>query len=70
MKTLKIVLIVFVLCVVFGWAGRCDYAEQVVYNMPDEAYQVISRMKGIGYSRYKIAKEYMNNKAHYDALSE
>lgn len=70
MKTLKIIFSVVVLCAVFCFAGRADYAEQVIYNMPDKAYQIISRKKGIGYSRYKIAKEYMNNKAYYDALSE
>ena len=70
MKALKIVLIIFVLCVVFGWAGRCDYAEQVVYNMDETTYRTIFAKLGSDCSQYDIAKEYMNNKAHYDALSE
>ena len=41
-----------------GIVGSYDYAEQVVYTMPEAAY----------YSIKAIAKEYMENREYYDNL--
>ncbi|WP_455668241.1 hypothetical protein [Phocaeicola sp.] len=53
-----------------GLAGRQEYAEQVVYTMPQEAYEQIVVKLGDGASKCDIADEYQNNKAFYDKISE
>lgn len=53
---------------VCGMVGRQDYAEQVVYTMPQEAYEQIVLKLGDGVSKWDIANEYQNNKQYYDNL--
>lgn len=53
---------------VCGMIGRQDYAEQVVYTMPQEAYEQIVLKLGDGASKCDIADEYQNNKQYYDSL--
>lgn len=52
-----------------GYAGSVDYAEQVVHNMPQEAYEHICLKLGDGCTDRQIAAEYMDRKEHYDSLS-
>lgn len=60
-------------CIAFfflvGLVGRQDYAEQVVYTMPQEAYEQIVLKLGDGASKVEIANEYQDNKEYYDSLS-
>ena len=53
-----------------GIAGSADYTEQVVYTMPQEAYETIYLKLGDGCSDKQIANEYMSNKEYYDSLSD
>lgn len=55
---------------VLGYAGSYEYAEQVVYTMPQEAYEAIVIRLGDEASCKEIAREYMDNKAYYDSLIE
>lgn len=54
---------------VFGFAGRSDWSDQVINAMPQTAYDVIAQKLGYDCTEYDIAKEYMSNKEYYDALS-
>ena len=40
-KLTKYTLLVVALLLLLGIAGRCDYNESVIYNMPDNVYQVM-----------------------------
>lgn len=53
---------------VCGMIGRQDYAEQVVYTMPQEAYEQIAVKLGDNATKWDIANEYQNNKQYYDNL--
>ncbi|MDO4163982.1 MAG: hypothetical protein Q4D56_06305 [Bacteroides sp.] len=53
-----------------GWAGSMEYTEQVLYTMPQEAYEAIYLKLGDGCSDRAIVKEYMDHKKYYDSLSE
>lgn len=53
-----------------GVAGKIDCAEQIVYTMPQEAYEAICLKLGDGCSDCQIANEYMTNKQYYDSLSQ
>lgn len=47
--------------ILLGWAGRMDYTEEVIYNMPNEAYSQIKERLGEGASDYEIAEFYIEN---------
>lgn len=52
---------------ILGIAGKMEYTEEVIYNMPDKAYEEItSKMQGA--SDYEIAREYLSNQEYYDTL--
>lgn len=51
-----------------GIVGSYDYAEQVVYTMPEAAYYSILDTLGDDCSIKAIAKEYMENREYYDSL--
>lgn len=51
-----------------GIAGSYDYAEQVVYTMPEAAYYSILDTLGDDCSVKDIAREYMENREYYDNL--
>lgn len=72
MKTITQHLVVSIIAIagfiaVMGIAGTYDYADQVVYTMPDATYQAITKRIGKA-SNVKVAKEYMSNKAYYDTF--
>lgn len=66
-KVVSVALCVLLL-VVLGLAGTCDRANEVVYTMKPQVYQLI-KDKGYDTNR-EIANEYMSNKASYDKLAE
>lgn len=51
-----------------GLGGRQDYTEQVVYTMPQKAYERIVLQLGDGASKYDIVNEYQSNRKYYDSL--
>lgn len=54
---------------IIGIAGSIDHTEQIVYTMPQEAYEAIYLKLGNGCSDKQIAKEYTSNQKYYDSLS-
>ncbi|MBP1615891.1 MAG: hypothetical protein H6Q13_3339 [Bacteroidetes bacterium] len=44
---------------ILGLAGRTDYTEQIIYTMPDSAYDSIKAELGNNSTDYEIAKEYI-----------
>lgn len=66
---MKVILCCVFLFVALCFAGRSDWSEQVIGAMPLSAYNEISQKLGDSCTEYDIAKEYMKNKAYYDALS-
>ena len=63
-KKVKSVLAVLVVIILLGIAGRMDYTEQTMYNMPNKAYNEIKDTLGEDASDYEIAKYY--NKVYKD----
>jgi len=59
---------VFGFVVLMGIVGTFDYADQVCYTMPEEAYYSILDTLGDDASQIAIANEYMSNKEYYDNL--
>lgn len=53
-----------------GVAGNYDYAEEVVYDMPQPVYDNIVSKLGDDASIIDIADEYMDNRSYYDSLSK
>lgn len=53
---------------VIGKAGRLERIEQIVYTMPQEAYEQIYLKLGNGCTDYEIAEEYLSNKKYYDSI--
>lgn len=51
-----------------GITGTYEYADEVVYNMPEEAYYKILDTLGDDPSNRAVAAEYMENKEYYDNL--
>ena len=49
-------------------AGNADRTEQIVYTMPQEAYEEIYLKLGNGCTDSQIAKEYLSNKSYYDSI--
>ena len=69
MKTIKIIFAALAVFAAFAFAGTTDYTEQVLYTMPQDAYEQIVLELGDGCTDREIVKEYMNNKGYYDSLS-
>lgn len=67
-KLTKSVLGVLGFIAVLGYAGSYEYAEQVCYTMPEEAYYTILDTLGDDASQKAIAEEYMSKKEYYDNL--
>ena len=55
--------------IVLGFAGRTDYDEEVLTNMPQDAYEAIVLKLGDGASGHQIVKEYNSDREYYDSLS-
>lgn len=68
MEKLKVILCCVALFAALGYAGRSDWSDQVIYVMPKSAYESITAKLGADCSDYEIAKEYVKNKAYYDAM--
>lgn len=66
------VLLAIIGCISFialmGTVGTFEYADEVVYNMPEEVYYTILDTLGDDPSNRAIAAEYMNNREYYDNL--
>ena len=67
-KLTKYTLLVVALLLLLGIAGRCDYNESVIYNMPDNVYQVLKTELG-NPSDSRLVDEYMSNRKHWDSLA-
>lgn len=67
-KLTKYTLLVVVLLLLLGIAGRCDYNESVIYNMPDNVYQVM-KVKLDNPSDSRLVDEYVNNRNHWDSIA-
>ena len=68
-QTVKAIAIISAVIMLLGWAGSMDYASEIVYNMPQEAYEAITLKLGDGCTDRQIAAEYIDNKEFYDSLS-
>lgn len=53
---------------VMGIVGSYEYADQVVYNMPEHVYYTILDTLGDDCSNKAVAAEYMSRKEYYDNL--
>lgn len=53
---------------VMGVAGSYEYADQIVYNMPEHVYYRILDTLGDDCSNKAVAAEYMSKKEFYDSL--
>ena len=67
-KLTKYTLLVVALLLLLGIAGRCDYNESVIYNMPDTVYQVM-KVKLDNPSDSRLVDEYVNNRNHWDSIA-
>lgn len=53
-----------------GTVGTYEYADEVVYNMPEEVYYTILDTLGDDATEKAIAAEYMSNREFYDNLNK
>lgn len=60
-KKVKTALAVLAIAVLLGIAGRIDYTEEVIYHMPQKAYNEIRDTLGHDASDYDIARYYQEN---------
>lgn len=67
-QTLMFVTGFILLFFILGIAGNADLTEQIVYTMPQEAYEEIYLKLGNGCTDSQIAKEYLSNKSYYDSI--
>ena len=65
----KGILFVVVFFAVLGMAGHSDYIDEVYYSIPDAAFEEIYLKLGERATRSEIVDEYMDSRAHYDALA-
>ncbi len=68
-KVLCIILTVIGAFAMLGIAGRQDYNQEVLYTMPQEAYEQIVLILGDDATDTDIVRTYMNDKQYYDNLS-
>lgn len=61
-------LAVFGFIYLLGIVGSYDYADEVVYSMDAEIYEVITKKIGKA-SNKAVADEYMKNKQYYDSIN-
>lgn len=65
-KKAKTALAVLAVILLLGIAGRIDYTEEVIYHMPQKAYNEIKDTLGNNASDYDIAKFYTSNRDRYE----
>ena len=68
-KTIISIVSVIAMFIVFGIAGNHEWADQVVYTMPQDTYTAVTSRLGKGASTLEIANEYIKNREHYDSLN-
>lgn len=51
-----------------GTVGSYEYADEVVYSMPEEVYYTILDTLGDDCSNKAVAEEYMSKREYYDNL--
>lgn len=54
--------------VLVGTVGSYEYADEIVYSMPDAVYESIQKELGEDASNKAVAAEYMNKRHYYDNL--
>ena len=70
MNKLKTHSLVFIgVIILICLAGRCDYNETVIYNMPDNTYQAIKTKLGEDCSDSQLVDEYQKNRKYWDAIA-
>lgn len=67
-KISKYTLLVLVGIILLGLAGRCEFNEEVIYNMPNDTYQVMRRELD-NPSDNELVDEYLNNPQYWDSLA-
>lgn len=67
-KITKHILLIIAAIVILGFAGRCDYNETVIYNMPDNVYQALKEKLG-NPSDSQLVNEYLKNRKYWDSLA-
>jgi hypothetical protein len=73
MKAKEVLIAVIAMCGfigILGYAGTYEWAEEVCYSMPAEAYFTILDTLGEDATMKEIAREYMDNREYYDTLEE
>lgn len=53
---------------ILGAVGSLERTDQIVYTMPQEAYEQIYIELGDGCTDKEIAERYLSNKEYYDSL--
>lgn len=64
----KVALCVLGMIIIVGYAGRFEYAEQVIYNLSESQYYQIKKDLGGEASSIEIADKYNENKQYYDRI--
>lgn len=65
---LKIVGVVVAMLVLLGLAGRCDYTEEVLYEMPSGTYEYMKHTLD-NVDDYEIARLYAGREQYWDELA-
>lgn len=67
-KITKHILWILAAIILLGIAGRCDYNENVIYNMPDNVYQAM-KMELDNPSDSRLVDEYISNRTYWDSVA-
>lgn len=67
-KSVQYLLLVLLAVLLLGIAGRMDYNESIIYNMPDNVYKVIKAQLG-NPSDGKIVDEYLKNREYWEEVA-
>lgn len=67
-KITKHILWILAVIILLGIAGRCDYNENVIYNMPDNVYQAM-KMELDNPSDSRLVDEYISNRTYWDSVA-
>lgn len=73
MKVNRLCLNIFCVLVAFliiGVAGRYDYNEDIIYNMPDNAYKALKKKLGDKCSDTELVNEYQKNTVYWDSIND
>lgn len=64
----KLVIALAVFSLSYMMAGTYDISEEIVMEMPQEAYEAVMLKVGDNASYTTIAKEYLKNQKYYDSF--